>query len=119
MNIVLLITIAIMVNGHIKPVMSETFNKPKVHWKTTYTNATCFWNEVPINCRVEYNTLEATWRVHWGGKIGGARYYERRGGNWFRETYENGSEAGAWELHPKKQLLVNTKGETIKFLDLR
>lgn len=98
--------------------VSAPFNTPARNWKVTYPNATCYWNETPIKCKVEYNSKEVTWRVFWKGKIGSVRYYEMRGGNWFREFYGNGNEAGIWELHPDRQILVNDEGETVKFLGL-
>lgn len=96
------------------------FNTPRSNWVKTYDRTvTCFWNEVPFKCDVYYNQKEVTWKVWWGGKLGTIRYYARRGGNWFQETYDNGAQVAVWELHPKSQLLVNKEGDSIKIFDLR
>ena len=118
MKLIQLVLASLVAFSFPNAVISAPFNTPVRNWIVTYSNATCYWNEVPIQCSVEYNSKEVTWRVSWKGKIGSIRYYERRGGNWFRETYDNGVEADIWELHPDLQILVNKEGETVKFFDL-
>jgi hypothetical protein len=86
-------------------------------WVTTYRGATCLRNGVPELCDVYYNSKEVTWKVLWKG-IGGTRYYSRRGGNFFLEVYENGAQAGVWELDPRRQTLSNDSGDVIKIFGL-
>jgi hypothetical protein len=82
-------------------------------WVTSYRGATCLQNGIPELCDVYYNSRDVTWKVLWKG-VSGTRYYSRRGGNYFLEVYENGAQAGVWELDPRRQTLSNNSGDVIK-----
>lgn len=92
---------------------------PRSNWVKTYEReVTCFRNGVPIKCDVHYNEKEVTWKVHWKGAVMSTRYYARRGGNWFQETYSNGALGEAWELQPDRLHLVNKEGDSIRIFGL-